>query len=267
MAFKDDVNQAIHQVASALPAFERKIALPVQEGGETAYFIQPVPSAEQLTLARAEPGAVMFALYTNPPAKIVFFQEPIMANHYPVRLVVEHELNHRLGFDHSLDEFAIGCGMNTGDGMYQPSTYGTGASDSCPVCRQHELLAVAERLAFGIARYSTDQSAIPKGVGGTVPLVRQRLLQARAVIPSLDAMLPDRKGQVRSLLGAVGRAAIAYTTDRMTPDQARQAYPAVGAAWRASYELAVAYFAANPGPQPACGHPARWAVAEPRGRG
>jgi len=259
MAFKDDVRKAVMAVADGLPALERSIVV-----NDTQWVIQDAPTPEQYAAAKAGPGTVMFALYSNPPAKIVLFEKIIRLNHYPVQDTVAHEIQHRLGYDHSMDEFTFGCGVNVGD-LMQPAS-AAGASDNCPPCRIHEVLASAERLAWGLASYSRGKPGVPRGLGGTVPLIRARLLQARALLPRLEPLLPDRTGQIRSLRGLVGRAFVAYagTVDAAS---AARAYREVHRAWQASYELAWAYFVLNPPPAPACVQPRRWAVVEAPGTG
>lgn len=210
---------------------------------DTTWRIQPSPTPDQLADLGpyGRPDMYPLGIYQNRAGwggvpTITVYSDSIAYWGYPLQEVVQHELQHRLGFDHSLDH------MN--HVLVARPQQTPGWPSNCPVCRLVAKLAEAERLAAGLVIALRQQGHIPAGLGGTIPLIKQTLLEARSMMGEVASMMPDRQGEVRSLLGSIGRAVQAY--DGLVPAAALD--EAAGQAWEAwwqGYQLAWGYFAAR----------------------
>lgn len=233
--FRAAADRALHDELRRLTQDQQLVAL------DTRWQVLAEPTPAEVELANLPVGTVMFALYTSPPPTVTLYSGPIERERMNLREVIRHELEHRLGYDHQLDRIVQPCGVQV-----VPRAPAVGHNDACPVCRMHRHLAEADRLAAGLAIASQQQGRIPLGLGGTVPLMRRELAQARALVPDLETMLPDRRGELRSLQGSIGRSlqGIEGTVD---PSRAQDAARTIHESWWAAYQLAWSHFAARHG--------------------
>jgi hypothetical protein len=112
----------------------------------------------------------------------------------------------------------------------------------CPVCAVHREAAEANALLAGLAARAAATGEIPPGLGGTIPLARKCLDDARANLPDVALAFPDLRSDIercdrelaaahKSLDGTLGAAEITSASRR------------TGDAWAACYDLADAAFA------------------------
>lgn len=239
--------QTLRDILPTLEPVERALVL------DTDLGIADVPSKNDLRLAKVPDGRVLLGIFTAPPARITIFERNVAAAGASIREVLLHELGHRVGHDHKLEEIAVAhvgapvggaIGATRQDADEDPHV-GDGAwGRNCPVCLLHQRLAEADRLLAGLADASAMQHRIPVGLGGTIPLARHDLVEAAALVPIVAQMMPGRLGQVRAVGDAIARAqgALEGTLDAQG---VQRAAAAVHAAWRLGYSAAWAFFAAG----------------------
>jgi hypothetical protein len=256
------VNAAWGEVLATLPPDERELAGPEN----TNLGTEMRPNKRQLKMASVPPGYALLGVYVNGGKyvhQIDIFHETCEQLGEDPADVVWHELTHRLGYDHTKEDVVV-AQMARSDGTVecsgctdpsQPgcSTCGTkhpvaqqtierGWGDSCPACMLHSRVAEADRLMAGLRMHSQVQHRIPPGLGGTIPLARQRIAEARGLAPLVGRMVPNRRGEVRSLetsLGSSYEALGAYLDEDSIVAVAKQVHQS----WQTAYTLAWAVFA------------------------
>lgn len=216
--FKAEADAAYNQVILELPRLDAALLQ------DTQFFAGYEPPANWMQ--DIKPGYVMLGLYTSPPPTIYLWEAPIRQVGKSALEVLRHEAGHRLMYDHQLDDILHRCGV---DCMAEvgaqaaaltdiPSGYPIqsggirararrsapqlewiGASAGCPVCETHELLAEAKSLMEGLSIYTTIQQRVPDGLGGTIPLAKDKVRQAELLIPQVAAVLPERQSEIQQL--------------------------------------------------------------------
>lgn len=234
--------------------------------GTTVIEVHDHPSGRDLRLAGTPKGSLLLGLYTTPPARIQVFAVPTAeAGQDPVD-VFEHELGHRFGFDHSTHPVQTGLFVDPSQGpvvrctSYHPelaAAVPTAVADSassaalvasgetCPVCRVHKRTAEAMALARGLrtrAWLAAQPTSLPLGLGGTIPLMRAHLVEARKALPEVATLLPDRTGEIRSLDRQLVAALDVMQGDHLTTLETTPMAEATEAAWSSAYSLAHHYF-------------------------
>ena len=116
------------------------------------------------------------------------------------------------------------------------------SGDNCPVCRAHREAAEAMALMEGLAGQVERSGELPAGLGGTVPLARRCLEEARDSLVAVAASFPDLHDEVRRADGVLAAAQSTLSgtlAPSMVPSVARQTREA----WQSCYELARLAFA------------------------
>lgn len=110
----------------------------------------------------------------------------------------------------------------------------------CPVCLVYDRIAVAAALLEDLAPEAIRAGQVPAGLGGTIPLARQRLLEADEVIHRLQGSigweltyLGACVGQTIDALGVTLTPPGVSMVAAMARDCRRQAHEFAWAFWRA----------------------------------
>ena len=114
--------------------------------------------------------------------------------------------------------------------------------DGCPVCRVHRQAGEAMALMRGLAEHVAMVGEVPAGLGGTVPLARRSVEEARDGLVDVATVYPHLIAEVR-----LADEALAVAQQSLSGTLAPSMVPSVAAdttvAWKACYELARAAFA------------------------
>ncbi len=114
--------------------------------------------------------------------------------------------------------------------------------DGCPVCRAHREAGEAMALMRGLAAKTAAAGEIPAGLGGTVPLARKSVEDARASLVDVATSFPHLRDEIRRADNALA-AAHHTLTGTLDPSAVPDAARASEEAWNACYDLAEAAFA------------------------
>ena len=231
---------------------------------DTRFYVDEKPKPADLQAAGVPPGGHLLGLFTAPPATITLYADEILAVGADPTEIAVHELGHRFGYDHSRYEAAValltspagetgcvGCAppMPLTQVPQPPPQDGYSAvirwRDNCPVCLLHARLAEADRLLAGLSTYATLQHRIPDGLGGTIPLAAHKVAEAVSLCQIVEALVPERTGDVRLLRATLDEAQAALD-GWLDVDGVNRAYRIVHRAWQEAYLVAWDYFAAHP---------------------
>jgi hypothetical protein len=230
VGIESEVARAVQEACWSLTDQDRQLVCQ-----ETIWRIQAEPTIEQLAQVQAAPGEVPLGLYTQPPPTITIFEGPIRRARVPVASVVEHEIQHRLGEDHSLDVKMVACGLTT-------AATGWTGSESCPMCRLYSRIAEASALLEDLSTVANQQGMVPPGLGGTIRLAQQRLTEAREILRQhIVVLLPNRHGEIRTLMRCLGRT-IHDLEGPLTPRQIATAAGDIRRCRRDAHLLAWTYY-------------------------
>lgn len=123
-----------------------------------------------------------------------------------------------------------------------PLPAGDDHNGGCPLCSVHRHTAEAKGLVDGMAEHVTDTGEIPDGAGGTIPVARDCIDQARGELVTVAQNFPQLRPQIeradRELIAA--RDSLA---GQQTAKTVQLAAVRVRDAWTACYELALDGFA------------------------
>ncbi len=230
----------------------------------TTIIVSAAPMQQQLNAVNATgAGQHLLGLFTTPPAVIHLFANEILATGYAPQDVLEHELGHRLKFDHDRRAARMPVIHADGDpaprctGPHDISGHTMGAAfydsvedraktDRCPVCHIHDDTAVALMLLEGLredAYLAAQPHELPDPWGGTIPLMRRRLACAQIDLGQVAGMeaMAGRGGEVREQAHLLNQAQHALT-GILDPEAVSLAYPHLRKAWRAAATLNAGYW-------------------------
>lgn len=245
--------QGAEGFAASLPPDDHSLLV------ETHIVVRDHASGAEMKEAGTPPGSLLLGLYTYPPRQIRVFAGPIIAAGYEPTDVLEHELGHCFGFDHSTHPVNTALYVDANGAprctSYHPELATAaptpaatdGWTPRCidgPFCRLHARTAEANMLMVGLrqrAWLAAQPTTIPLGLGGTIPLARLKLSEAQDALRECAAEMPDRTGEIRDCdrLLQAAQAALAGTLDTAATTTAQEA---CYAAWNAAYSLNHAYW-------------------------
>lgn len=232
---------------------------------ETILAVSDAPTQRMLVSVGATgPDSHLLGLFNTPAPEIRIFANEILVTGYQPEDVFEHELGHRLKFDHDLRPARMPYIANAQTGRVHCAgphdvaghTMGAAALDlpasmaqrhinPCPVCNMHSDLADALALITGLredAYLAAQPHELPLGLGGTIPLMRSRIACAQLdlMVAAQDALV-GRTGEIHNASHLYNQAqrALAGILD---PEAVTLAYPPIRIAWRATYTINHGYF-------------------------
>lgn len=114
--------------------------------------------------------------------------------------------------------------------------------DGCPVCRAHRESAEAMALLNGLSRQVDATGEIPSGLGGTIPLARKSVEDARASLVDTAMAFPNLRNEIED---ADRRLALTQSdlSTELQPSVVSSVALHATEAWEACYELARVAFA------------------------
>src|SRR5215472_2024828 len=198
-AFADEVRAAIAEILAATPVDSERSMVE-----DTEYVVADEPTAEELALAEVPQGSILLGLYTSPPSRVTLFAGPIAVSGQRPRDILRHEVGHRLGFDHTLDHVAMGtvasaagAARATARAAASYDIAGTESlradwNDACPICKLYAKTAHAASLMADLNFAAQLEHMIPAGLGGTIPLARRDVDEARGFLLLVTPMVPDQ---------------------------------------------------------------------------
>src|SRR5215472_11474024 len=191
-AFADEVRAAIAEILAATPVDSERSMVE-----DTEYVVADEPTAEELALAEVPQGSILLGLYTSPPSRVTLFAGPIAVSGQRPRDILRHEVGHRLGFDHTLDHVAMGTVATGARAAAWYDIAGTESlradwNDACPICKLYAKTAHAASLMADLNFAAQLEHMIPAGLGGTIPLARRDVDEARGFLLLVTPMVPDQ---------------------------------------------------------------------------
>lgn len=207
-------------------------------------------------LVGAGPNDHLLGLYTaqenNRNAEITVFANEAIAAHYDPMDIVRHEIGHYFELNHSsrvalvetngdVTTVCADCERRSSPKLSAAPHQPPGMADTCPVCQLHTHMAQATMLLDGLRQRAHMQHQIPKGLGGTILLVRKRLNAASQTLPQVVPLMPNHPGLLRSFAGLLQRTQSAVA-GMQTPESVSLAYSLSYRAWDLSYDIAHQYW-------------------------
>jgi hypothetical protein len=192
VSFRDEVQQAIEVAYRGLNPEERQMAK------DTRWRVADHPSPEELAMVNAQPGDIVLGMYVKDAGEMAntvsLYSENILSQGLPAWAVVEHEMTHVLGYDHTIHDHNIAhaCGISRGQVL-------PGPADNCPVCKVYAEIAQATGLLEDLRDAIGQGHNFPPGLAGTIPQARFHLLTAQHTLEAVRGMLPDRGGEVANV--------------------------------------------------------------------
>lgn len=111
----------------------------------------------------------------------------------------------------------------------------------CPVCAVHREAAEANALVSGLAERAAAAGEIPPGLGGTIPIARKCLDDARAALSDVAQSFPNLRSEIERCDRELA-AARSSLNGTLTPPMIAAAARRTTDAWVACYDLADAAF-------------------------
>ena len=130
----------------------------------------------------------------------------------------------------------------------------------CPACALHREAAEARGLINGLAEKSAGQAAIPRALGGTVPLAKLSYERVELLATSIAALRPDLGARCAALAGSAHALAAELSTT-VVPAQVGGLSARADGLWRQTHDLTAAYFG-EPPPQATLDSWLAWVKAE-----
>ena len=142
-------------------------------------------------------------------------------------------------FAHSELQGAIGRRASRRGGTGNPSP--PSGEVGCRPCEFHAHVAEAYLLLRRAADRAEMEGRIPAGVGGTIPVAKERLGEAGREVGELAASRPDLRADAIELQGHLASLTIDITGD-VGPDGLPEFRDRAERCWELSHDLVLAYF-------------------------
>lgn len=258
-AAQQEATAALEELVGAVGHTDRALLFNTDIG------IEDSPTAGDNAQVGTPRDALLVGMFTAPPSRVTVFERHVRTAGLTIRQVTLHELGHAMGYLHGECGPVIGCLSAYADGCLHctdpaagraqaalaPAPRGSGVGDNCPMCKLHRALAEADRLLAGasLAGPGTLGDLAP-GAGGTIPVVRRRMAEARALIPTVARMAPAEWPSIAELDACLTRSQqlLGGHLDYVGADMAASN---VHVCWQLGYQIVLTYFASVGHPAPA----------------